>query len=173
MRALLLVPVAALALAGCQTRITAEKFPETVFPIVVDGATNAFVVVSGGWYVTARSPLWSSDSIKGLNVWTDGKGAVGLTTDSYSSDLSENAVTMAHSLASDFSLLAEKVVAAYTSCGLTVVAGKERELKAEMAKFLSSADVGSTTVTADGTTIVFSDGKSHGECVGCLKKGRD
>ena len=73
MRKALLLTIGALVLAGCQTRITATKNPETAVPIYA--ATNegvpyirGYQVLSGGWEATARSPLWADEAIKGLSI---------------------------------------------------------------------------------------------------------
>ena len=69
-----LIAVAAL-MGDCQTRITAEKFPEQIIPVYINGgsATN-YIVASGGWYMTARSPLWADETLKGLKL-DIGRGA--------------------------------------------------------------------------------------------------
>ena len=75
---------ATVAIAGCQTRITAEKYAEVVTPIQkvvkVNGEdvviTANALVSSGGWYATARSPLWATEALSGLSlgVATNGTG---------------------------------------------------------------------------------------------------
>ena len=73
MKKVILLTIGALALAGCQTRITATKNPETAVPIYAtakDGIPyiRGYQVLSGGWEATARSPLWADEAIKGLSI---------------------------------------------------------------------------------------------------------
>ena len=171
--------LAALAVAtGCQTRITAEKNPEQLMPIqkvvTVDGKeqiiTTDAIRASGGWYATARSPLWATEELRGLQIGVATNGTVSLALDAYNRDLSTNAVTMAHNLVTDFALLAEKAAAAYATCGasLAASAGKKAVQKA-IAKYIArggSADA--AKVRAEGGNLVFSDGLVTEVCENCL-----
>lgn len=106
--------------AGCQTRITAEKFAETVTPIQkvvkVNGEdvviTANALVSSGGWYATARSPLWATEALSGLSLGVATNGTVYLNLDDYHRDLSTNAVVMVRSLSELAADIAGKVTAA-------------------------------------------------------------
>lgn len=106
--------------AGCQTRITAEKFPENLTPIQkvvkVNGEdqviTTSAIVSSGGWHATARSPLWATEALNGLSLGVSTNGTVYLNLDSYSRDLSTNAVVMVHTLSELAADIAGKVTAA-------------------------------------------------------------
>ena len=174
------IAAALVALAGCQTRITAEKRPEQVVPVQrvvsVNGQDQVVTVdavrASGGWYATARSPLWAKEELRGLEIGVDTNGTVRLALDAYSRDLSTNAVEMAHNLVSDFATLAEKAAAAYASAGVSVVAAKgaaaagkaEARASAEVKKAIASyvlkggSATGATVTCADGT-CTFSDGR--------------
>lgn len=94
--------LAALALVGCQTRITAEKHPEQVLPIqekvTVNGEdriiTTHYQIASGGWYATARSPLYAAEALSGLEIGVHTNGSVQLKLEKYDRDLSTNSVAM-------------------------------------------------------------------------------
>ena len=106
--------------AGCQTRITAEKYAEVVTPIQkvvkVNGEdvviTANALVSSGGWYATARSPLWATEALSGLSLGVATNGTVYLNLDEYNRDLSTNAVVMVKTLSELASDIAGKVTAA-------------------------------------------------------------
>lgn len=164
------VVIAALAaaVAGCQTRVTAEKRPETVVPIeevvTVNGEQRVIVrdVVraSGGWYASARSPLWASEAIRGLEIGVETNGTVRLTVADYSRDLSTNAVEMAHNLVADFAVLAEKAAAAYASAGATVAAGQASgSLKRAIAAYVArGGDASVATVSCADGACTITDG---------------
>ena len=105
---------------GCQTRITAEKYAEVVTPIQkvvkVNGEdvviTANALVSSGGWYATARSPLWATEALSGLSLGVATNGTVYLNLDEYNRDLSTNAVVMVKTLSELASDIAGKVTAA-------------------------------------------------------------
>jgi hypothetical protein len=115
----MLAAIAAIA-TGCQTRLVAEKHPEQVTPIQrvvkVNGEdhiiTTAAIVASGGWYATARSPLWAAETLRGLDLGVETNGTVYLRLDDYSRDLSTNAVAVVKSLTELTSDIAGKVTAA-------------------------------------------------------------
>ena len=120
MKKLLIVAALAAIATGCQTRITAEKRPERGLPIEkvvkVNGEdrviTNDYKIASGGWYATARSPLWATEALSGLSLGVSTNGTVYLNLDSYSRDLSTNAVVMVHTLSELAADIAGKVTAA-------------------------------------------------------------
>ena len=105
---------------GCQTRITAEKYAEVVTPIQkvvkVNGEdvviTANALVSSGGWYATARSPLWATEALSGLSLGVATNGTVYLNLDDYHRDLSTNAVVMVKTLSELAADIAGKVTAA-------------------------------------------------------------
>ena len=104
--------------AGCQTRITAEKFPEQMLPVYAAAPSNSVLYVagyqpaSGGWYATARSPLWATEALSGLSLGVQTNGTVYLNLDSYNRDLSTNAVAMVSTLSELAADIAGKVTAA-------------------------------------------------------------
>lgn len=161
--------VALILLAGCQTRITAEKNPELAHPIQtvvnVDGTnkviTTGYMVTSGGWYATARSPLWATEELRGLNIGVSTNGMVTLGLDSYNRDLSTNAVTITHNLVTDFAILAEKAVAAYATCGASLASaeGQTAVKKAIASYILKGGKSDSASVTCSDGSCTFSDGK--------------
>lgn len=160
--------VALTILAGCQTRITAEKNPELAHPIQsvveIEGTnkviTTGYMVTSGGWYATARSPLWATEELRGLNIGVSTNGMVTLGLDSYNRDLSTNAVTLTHNLVTDFALLAEKAAAAYATCGASVAAsaGKSAIQKAIASYILKGGSAGNAKVSCADGSCTFSDG---------------
>lgn len=119
-KSMLITIAAALALVGCQTRITAEKFPERGLPIEevvkVNGEdrviTKEYQIASGGWYATARSPLWATEALSGLDLGVSTNGTVFLRLEDYSRDLSTNAVLVVNSLSELAADVAGKVAAA-------------------------------------------------------------
>ena len=174
---LLMVALCA-ALAGCQTGITAEKHPEQLLPIYKVSSTNGtntpyvadYVRASGGWYATARSPLWANEQFAKMAVAVNPDGTLSFGVDGYSRDLSTNAVTLCHNLVTDIGVLAEKAAAAYATCGasLAASAGKKAVQKA-IAKYIArggSADA--AKVRAEGGNLVFSDGLGTEGCENCL-----
>ncbi len=173
----ILAALAAIA-CGCQTRITAEKNAECAHPIqsVVDvGGTNqvittGYMVTSGGWYATARSPLWATEELRGLSIGVQTNGSVSLGLDAYKRDLSTNAVTMAHNLVVDFAELAEKAAAAYATCGASLAAagGKKALQKAMASYILKGGSAGKAAVTCENGNCTFSDGTITETCVNCF-----
>lgn len=175
-----LIIVAALAaFCGCQTRITAEKNAEVAHPIEkvveVNGTnkviTTGYMVTSGGWYATARSPLWATEELRGLSIGVQTNGSVTLGLDAYQRDLSTNAVTLAHNLVTDFAELAEKAAAAYATCGATLAAssGKKALQKAMASYILKGGKAGSAQVTCENGNCTFSDGNVTETCVNCFE----
>ena len=121
---------------GCQTRLTAQKFAEVPLPIqekvTVNGqeqlVTKSYVFASGGWYWTARSPLWATESLKGLDIGCEGT-KVWLKTDSYNRDLSTNAVAMTKTIFDGSTNLVGAIGKAYA----TIATGGSGELAATVA----------------------------------------
>lgn len=97
------VAAAIVAAAGCQTRATATKNAETALPIytLVQVGTNVvpvvtdYKVLSGGYEITARSPLWASEALNGLTLDIgNGENHVSFGLAGYNRDLSTNSVAM-------------------------------------------------------------------------------
>lgn len=168
MKKLIIIAALAASFCGCQTRITAEKNAEVAHPIKsvvkVNGTnqvlTTGYMVTSGGWYATARSPLWATEELRGLSIGVNTNGTVSLALDAYSRDLSTNAVTMAHNLVSDFAVLAEKAAAAYATCGATVVSAKAQSAvqKAIASYITKGGSAQKAQVTCENGTCTFTDG---------------
>ena len=104
--------------AGCQTRITAEKFPEQMLPVYAAAPTGSvlyvsgYIPASGGWYATARSPLWATEALSGLSLGVATNGTVYLNLDEYNRDLSTNAVKVVENLSELAADIAGKVTSA-------------------------------------------------------------
>lgn len=96
--------LALIALCGCQTVIKAEKFPEQV--VMIDGKA---VIASGGWEASARSPLWATESLKGLDLGVGTNSTVYLRLDTYDRDLSTNAVVLTEKTLDGAANLAAKI----------------------------------------------------------------
>lgn len=176
MKSIMTVSAALVVACGCQTRITAEKMPEQVLPVYrvanINGTNSLYVAdyarASGGWYATARSPLWASEQLRGLDIGVHTNGAVTLALADYSRDMSTNAVVMTHELLTGSALLAEKVAAAITSCGGTTAAGA---LEQTIAKFIARG--GSATkasVTCKDGNCTVTDGTVTETCTDCLPR---
>lgn len=179
MKKLIIIAALAAVAVGCQTRITAEKHPEQLLPIQqvveVNGSqqviTTDAVRASGGWYATARSPLWATEELRGLSIGVQTNGSVTLGLDAYQRDLSTNAVTLAHNLVTDFAELAEKAAAAYATCGATLAAasGKKALQKAMASYILKGGKAGNAQVTCENGNCTFSDGNVTETCVNCFE----
>lgn len=195
-RLLLLKSFAALALAavsgcialvfvGCQTRMTAEKFPESAHPIQAKVTTNGvdavittgYMVTSGGWYATARSPLLADEVMKGLDLGVMTNGTVYLRLDSYHRDLSTNAVVMTKTIFDGSADLAAAVAKAYATiqtggasdAGGALVQKVVNYFKAQggdpsKSSVIADTSASKLTVT-DGVTSICCD--SLGNCSAC------
>lgn len=163
-------------LVGCQTRITWEKYPETALPIqekvMVEGkevlATTKYQMAGGGWYVTARSPLWAKEQFSGFKISIDTNGVIAVSVDSYERDLSTNAVVMTKTIFDGSVNLVAAVAKAYAtiSTGGATDAGSTIVQKA-VAYFKSKGgDAAKSTVLSDPTAglIKITDGST---CVSC------
>ena len=123
MKKLIILAALAATATGCQTRITAEKRGTEFHPIesvilVPEGQTTVkyvtgYAMETGGYYMTARSPLWATEGLKGLTL-DIGQGAnhVAFGLDEYNRDLSTNAVLVVDSLSGLAADVAGKVTAA-------------------------------------------------------------
>lgn len=172
---LLAAVAAASALAGCQTRITAEKFPEQVLPVqqkvTVNGedrlVTTHYQVASGGWYATARSPLYAAEALEGLEIGVETNGTVRLALGSYGRDLSTNSVTMVGEMFSGGAQLVTVIGEAYVR-----IAGGGAQAETVLATASKvygyfadrGGDASRATVTADGGRLVVSDGRTVVSC---------
>ena len=166
------------AFCGCQTRITAEKFPEIAHPIQEKITTNGveavittgYMVTSGGWYATARSPLWADEVMKGLDLGVMTNGTVYLRLDDYHRDLSTNAVVMTKTIFDGSANLAAAVAKAYATIQ---TAGGSEVASSVVSKVVSyfkskGGDASKSTVTSDGNTIKVTDGTT---CIQCDAAG--
>ena len=160
------VLLAAVLGGGCQTHITATKNPEVILPkYSADGTkVTGYMVASGGWTASARSPLWATESLRGLDIGVETNGSVHLILGEYQRDLSTNAVEMTKILTDGAVNLASKVCAAIVSSGASPAADG---VSALVQKFIASGgDATKATVTcADGKCSV-TDG-----CVTCDDSG--
>lgn len=170
---LIMTAAALLALTGCQTRLTAEKYPEVPLAIQevveIDSqkqiVTKDYKMASGGWRWTARSPLWAAESLKGLDIGCENE-KVWLKTDSYSRDLSTNAVVMTKTIFDGSAGLAAAIGKAYAS----IASGGSSELaSAAVSKIYSyfkslGGDESKAVVSTTGDKLQVSDGSTCIEC---------
>jgi hypothetical protein len=104
-----------MALCGCQTVIKGKKFPEQV--VMIEGKT---VIASGGWEASARSPLFATESLRGLDLGVGTNSTVYLKLDTYNRDLSTNTVVLTEKALDGAANLAAKIGAAIATSGASV-----------------------------------------------------
>jgi hypothetical protein len=185
MKKIIMIAAAAAFAAGCQTRITAEKNPEVAHPIQAKVTVNGedmiintgYMVTSGGWYATARSPLYATETLRGLDIGVATNGTVHLGLDAYDRDLSTNAIVMVKTIFDGSVNLVNACAKAYAtiqSAGATTAAGAVadkiaayfREKGGDPAKSTVIADETAKTVTVtDGSTSICCD--ALGNCSEC------
>lgn len=179
---MLIAAIAAASLfTGCQTRITAEKFAEQVLPIQkvvkVNGEdqviTEHYQIASGGWYATARSPLYATEGLEGLKIGVSTNGTVTLALDKYNRDLSTNATVMVDGLMKNGANLALAIGEAYTKiAGGGAQAATVMDVAAKCYQFFADkgGDASKATVAVDEAAkkITISDGST---CVECNEAG--
>lgn len=161
---------------GCQTRITWEKYPETALPIqekvMVEGketlVTTSYQMAGGGWYVTARSPLWAKEQFNGFRLDIGTNGVVSVSLDSYDRDLSTNAVVMTKTIFDGSVNLVAAVAKAYAtiSTGGATDAGSAVVQKAVAFFKAKGGDAAKSTVISDSASklLKITDGST---CVSC------
>lgn len=174
----------ALVFVGCQTRVTWEKNPETALPLYevreVNGVQQLVIkdyrITSGGWYVTARSPLWAKEQFNGFTVNIASNGVMTVTLDAYDRDLSTNAVVMTKTIFDGSANLAAAVAKAYATIS---TGGSSDAVGAIVSKVVSyfrskGGDASKSTVTSDGKTLTVTDGTTSivcdadGNCSPCV-----
>ena len=166
-------------LTGCQTRITGEKYPEQVFEVkekvTVDGKeqliTKNILVASGGWKVTARSPLYADEALKGLDFGVGTNGFVHLKLDEYRRDLSTNATVMVDGMFKNGANLVIAIGDAYVKIA---GGGAQADTVTEVVKKVYGAftsgggDPSKATVATEGDKLTISDGSI---CTTCTPDG--
>lgn len=179
MKKVVFAAVVAAVLTGCQTRITAEKFAEVAHPVEkvvqVNGEDRVIVeryqVTSGGWYATARSPLYATEALDGLALGVETNGAVRLALQSYSRDVSTNAVAMVGELFTGGAKLATAIADAYVKiAGGGAQVGTVAGIGAKVMRYFSEkgGDVSKATVETVGDKVRVCDG---GVCIDCDAAG--
>ena len=172
-----LVAAFGIGLTGCQTRITATKNAEQVVPIQdvvkVNGEdvviTRGCIIASGGWEATARSPLYATEALEGLDIGVGTNGFVHLTLSRYKRDLSTNSVVMVEKMFSGGAQLALAIGDAYTKiAGGGAQADTIANLTAKAYNFFKSKggniDAAKVTVDEAGKTFKIDDGSTCVEC---------
>lgn len=164
----------ALVFVGCQTRMTAEKFPEVAHPIQAKITTNGvdaiittgYMVTSGGWCATARSPLWADEVMKGLDLGVMTNGTVYLRLDSYHRDLSTNAVVLTKTIFDGSANLALAVAKAYATISTGGSSDAAGVIVSKAVSFFKSkgGDASKSTVISDGQKITVTDGTTSIQC---------
>ena len=176
-----LVAAFGIGLTGCQTRITAEKYPEQVLPIQkvvkVNGEdqviTEHYQIASGGWYATARSPLYATEALEGLEIGVETNGHVHLELAKYKRDVSTNAVVMVDGLMKNGANLVTAIGDAYVKiAGGGAQAATVMDVAAKCYQFFADrgGDAYKATVTVDeaANKLTISDGTT---CVECNEAG--
>lgn len=172
-----LVAAFGIAVTGCQTSITAEKYPERVYliqeKVTVNGIdqiiTKDVKTASGGWYATARSPLYATEALEGLEIGVHTNGSVTMSLATYSRDLSTNSVVMVEKMFSGGAQLALAIGDAYTKiAGGGAQADTIANLTAKAYNFFKSkgGDINSAKVSINesGKTFNIDDGSTCVEC---------
>ena len=157
MKRLMMMIAAGLALAGCQTRVTWEKYPEAS---------------GGGWYVTARSPLWAKEQLRGFSATVATNGTLSVEIRSYDRDLSTNAVVLTKTIFDGSANLALAVAKAYATIS---TAGASDALVSKVVGYFQArgGDAAKSTVSSDGSTLTVTDGSTSiccdaaGNCSAC------
>ena len=168
-----------IGLTGCQTRITAEKYPEQVLPIQkvvkVNGEdqviTEHYQIASGGWYATARSPLYATEALEGLAISVSTNGTVSLDLNKYERDLSTNAVVMVEKMFRGGADLALAIGDAYVKIadgGAQAYTVTEVVKKVYDAFTSGGGDPSKATVETEGDKLTISDGTT---CTTCTPDG--
>ena len=168
-----------IGLTGCQTRITAEKNAEQVFliqeKVTINGVeqiiTKDVKTASGGWYATARSPLWATEGLEGLQIGVHTNGSVTLSLGKYNRDLSTNSVVMVEKMFSGGAQLAIAIGDAYVKIA---GGGAQADTVTEVVKKVYGAftsgggDPSKATVATEGDKLTISDGSV---CTTCTPDG--
>ena len=181
MKKLMFAALVAAVAAGCQTRITAEKFAEQVLPIqqkvTINGEdqliTTHYQIASGGWYATARSPLYATEGLEGLEIGVETNGSVRLSLGKYNRDLSTNATVMVDGLMKNGANLVTAIGDAYVKiAGGGAQAATVMDVAASCYKFFADkgGDASKATVAVDEAAkkLTISDGSV---CVECNEAG--
>ena len=172
-----LVAAVGVGMVGCQTRITAEKYAEQVLPIQkvvkVNGEdrviTEHYQIASGGWYATARSPLYATEALEGLEIGVETNGHVHLELAKYKRDVSTNAVVMVDGLMRNGANLVTAIGDAYVKiAGGGAQATTVMDVAAKCYKFFEDkgGDASKATVAVDEASkkLTISDGSKCVEC---------
>ena len=163
------VAAVGVGMIGCQTRITAEKYAEQVLPIQkvvkVNGEdqviTEHYQIASGGWYATARSPLYATEALEGLSISVSTNGTVALDLNKYERDLSTNAVVIVENMFKGGADLALAIGDAYVKIA---GGGAQADTVTEVVKKVYGAftsgggDPSKATVATEGDKLTISDG---------------
>ena len=173
-----------LIVIGCQHRVTWTKHPETALPIKevreVNGVdqiiTTGYQVTSGGFEVTARSPLFAKETLTDFKAEVFTNGAFSASFGAYERDLSTNAVVMVKTIFDGSTNLAAAVAKAYA----TIQTGGATDTSALVTKVVQyfknrGGDASKSTVTADPSSgkISVTDGSTSiccdadGNCSDC------
>lgn len=163
-----------LVFIGCQTRVTWEKNAEVALPIYevreVNGVQQLVIkdyrVTSGGWYVTARSPLWAKEQFNGFTVNIASNGVMTVTLDAYDRDLSTNAVVMTKTIFDGSANLALAVAKAYATISTGGASDAGGALVSKIVSYFKSkgGDASKSTVISDGKTLTVTDGTTAIQC---------
>lgn len=149
---------------GCQTVIYAKKNAEQA----VELSDGKVVVLSGGWEASARSPLWATESLRGLDIGVSTNSSVHLKIDTYNRDLSTNAVVLTEKTLDGAANLAAKIGAAIATGGGSASADViSSAAKTLYDKYIAAGgNVENAVVTCKDGICTVSDG-SASACTDC------
>lgn len=175
MHKVIILAVIAAALTGCQTVITAEKYPENILPIqekvTVNGSeqviATGYLIASGGWSAKARSPLYASEALNGLEIGIHTNGSVTLSLEKYQRDLSTNSVVMVKEMFQGGTQLVTAIGEAYVKIaggGAQAAAATDVATKVYTSFKTAGGDATKASVTTVGDTVKVSDGSVYTTC---------
>ena len=168
----------ALVFIGCQTRVTWEKHPETAMPVYdvkeVNGVQQLVIVdyrmIGGGFYVTARSPLFAKERFSKFSVGAETNGAFTVMLGDYDRNLSTNAVVMVKTIFDGSANLALAVAKAYATIQTGGATDATSAFVSKVVAYFKNkgGDASKSTVTAEGDKITVTDGTT---CISCDAAG--
>jgi hypothetical protein len=128
--------------------------------------TTGYQFKSGGWYVTARSPLWAKEQFSGFSLSLGTNGEISVSLNTYDRDLSTNAVVLTKTIFDGSANLALAVAKAYATISTGGGVDATGALVSKVVAYFKSkgGDASKSTVTSDGSRITVTDGTTSIQC---------